>query len=60
MENYRICYAFLHKLIPYYFYEQAANFVGTFLNDREVLFRIIKDMYEKEGWTIRTPASNSR
>lgn len=49
MENYRIRYAFEHKLIPHYFYEQAANFIGTLLNDREVLFRIIDDMYEQEG-----------
>jgi len=39
---------FEHSLLPQWFFEDNAQFVGMVLKDKAVLFRIINDIFQKE------------
>lgn len=49
MNRHSIRYFFEHRLLPGGFYEEKERFIGMLLQDNEVLFRILDDLFEKEG-----------
>lgn len=49
MERHEIRYLLEHRLLPHWFFEQKMQLIGLLLRDQEVLYRIIGDLFEKEG-----------
>lgn len=49
MNQYEIRYLFEHRLLPRCFFENQLQFIGALLKDKEILFRIIDDLFHQEG-----------
>ena len=49
MEKHEIRYVFEHRMLPRWFFEETINFVGALLNEKEVLYNIINDIFVKEN-----------
>lgn len=49
MNRHEIRYLFEHRLLPQWFFEEQAQLIGGLLHDKEMLFRIINDIFQKEG-----------
>ena len=49
MDRHGIRYMYEHRLLPSWFFEDKAQFVGMLLHDKAILFRIIQEMFDKEG-----------
>ncbi|MDE7298147.1 MAG: hypothetical protein K2N94_04875 [Lachnospiraceae bacterium] len=49
MDRHGIRYLFEHRLLPQWFFEDKTQFVGLLLNEKEILFNIINDLFEKEN-----------
>ena len=45
MERHGIRYVFEHRMLPQWFYEDTAKFVGVLLNNKDVLYDIINDIF---------------
>ena len=51
MDRHGIRYIFEHKLLPQWFFEDKMKFVGLLLHEKEILFNVINDLFEKEEVT---------
>lgn len=49
MDRHEIRYMFEHRLLPHWFFEKKFAFVGMLHQDKGILYRIINDIFEKEG-----------
>lgn len=49
MTRHEIRYMFEHRLIPQWIHEEGTTFVAMLLQDKGLLYRIINDIFEKEG-----------
>lgn len=49
MNTHEIRYMFEHKLLPHWFFEDKAQFVGTILQNKAMLYQIIDDIFQKEN-----------
>lgn len=48
MNRHDVRYAFEHRILPQWFFEEKSRFVGLFLSDKHMLFRVINDIFKKE------------
>ena len=48
MDRHGVRYVFEHRILPQWFYEDKEQFVGLLLHDKNVLFRVINNIFEKE------------
>lgn len=48
MDRHGVRYLFEHRLLPKYFFEDGAKFIGILLDNDEILYDIINDIFEKE------------
>ena len=58
MELHQIRYLFEHKLFPLWFFENKDKLVGALLQDKDMLFKIINNIFEKEG--VENPYSKEQ
>jgi len=49
MNTHEVRYFFEHRLLPNWFYENKEQFIGMVLSDKGILFRVISDIFKKEG-----------
>lgn len=49
MDRHGVRYMFEHRLLPQCFFEDKAQFVGMLLHDKEILYRVISEIFEKES-----------
>lgn len=49
MDRHGIRYVFEHRVLPQWFFEDTQKFVGVLLNNKEVLYDFINDIFEKEN-----------
>lgn len=49
MERHGIRYVFEHRMLPQWFFEDTTKFVGVLLNNKDVLYDIINDIFAKEN-----------
>ena len=49
MDRHGVRYAFEHRLLPQWFYEDKEQFIGLLLHDKTVLFNVLNDIFQKEG-----------
>jgi hypothetical protein len=52
MEEYKVRYAFEHRLLPQWFFKDKEKVVLGLLHDKKVLYRIISEMYQEQGMEI--------
>ena len=50
MQRHSIRYFFEHKLMPEGFYKEKEKFIMLLLEDKEILFRTIDDLFNKQGF----------
>lgn len=48
MNRHKIRYMFEHRLLPHWFFENKLSFIGMLLREKEILYRILNDIFEKE------------
>lgn len=58
MDTHQIRYMFEHKLLPHWFFEEKDQFVGMILHDKNVLYKIISDIFQKEN--VENPYSQEQ
>lgn len=47
-DRHRVRYKFEHRILPQLFFEDKAQFIGIILNDKDVLFRMIDEVFNDE------------
>lgn len=58
MDLHQIRYLFEHKLLPLWFFEDKDKLLGALLQDKDMLFKIINNIFEKEG--VENPYSKEQ
>ena len=48
MDRHAVRYTFEHRLLPHWFLEDKARFVGAIFHDKNILFRVIDDIFKEE------------
>lgn len=51
MDRHGVRYQFEHRILPQLFFEDKAQFIGIILNDKDVLFRVIDEIFSGEEVT---------
>lgn len=49
MNQHEIRYLFEHRLLPQWFFKYQFSFIGSLLQDKEILYRMIHDLFKEEG-----------